>query len=92
MFPEEPVEVAPPIVTLLIALLSLATTVKVTVCDCEEVLSSIVESSALTEVIVGFWLSTFRIVTGRFTVAVFPAASLTVTVLALVWEPNEKSS
>ena len=92
MFPEEPLEVAPLRVTLSIALLSVATTVNVTVWLWDEVLSSTVESSALTELIVGFWLSIFWTVIGRFTVAVLPAASATVIVLALVWEPNEKSS
>ena len=92
MFPEEPLEVAPLRVTLSIALLSVATTVNVTVWLWDEVLSSTVESSALTELIVGFWLSIFWTVIGRFTVDVLPAASATVIVLALVWEPNEKSS
>ena len=53
---------------------------------------STVESSALTELIVGFWLSIFWTVIGRFTVAVLPAASATVIVLALVAEPKEKSA
>jgi hypothetical protein len=91
LFPEEPVEVAPPIVTLLIALLSAATTVNVTVWLWDEVLSSTVESSALTEEIVGFWLSIFNTVIGKLTEEVLPAASATVMVLALVLEPKAKS-
>ena len=53
MFPEEPPEVVPGKVTLLTETLSVTTAVNVTVCVCDEVLSSTLVSSALKLLIAG---------------------------------------
>jgi len=66
-----------------------ATTVKVTVCDCEDVVSEIVESLTVNELMEGAWVSVLVTVTLSCAVDRLPAASPTVAVTVSVVLPNE---
>ena len=69
-------------------LLSVATTVKVTVCDCEFVVNAIVSSDTVNELIDGSWSSSFVTVMIKLSLSVLPAASLTVAVKFCVTAPK----
>ena len=71
----------------MIATLSLATAVNVTVCVCDEVVKATEVSSALKLVIVGSILSDFVILIVSVAVELFPAASVNVTVNVSLWLP-----
>ena len=89
--PEGVWAVVPGTETVEIALLSVATTVKVTVCDWEEVLRSTLVSSALKLPIDGFWSSVLVTLTEIVWVALFPAASVAVAVKVSEVVPKLKS-
>ena len=84
----ELVWVAPVNEMLFIPTLSLTTVVKVTVWDWELVVNETLVSSALKLVIVGFWSSVLVILIVIVSVAVFPAASLTLNVKESVLDPK----
>ena len=73
-----------------IPLLSLALTVNVTVCDCDEVLRSTDVSFALKLLIIGLWSSLFLTTMLIVEVAVLPTPSVAVAVNVSVESPNEK--
>ena len=62
---------------------------KVTVCDCDEVVRDMVESFTVNELIDGACVSLFVTVTLSWAVARLPAASATVAVTVSVVDPNE---
>ena len=92
MEPETEPAVVPGRLTLLTATLSVATTVKVTVCVCDEVLSSTEVSSAEKLLIDGFWSSLLLMLIVTVSVTELLAVSVTVNVRVSLEEPKLKSS
>ena len=77
--------------TVLTAMLSVATQVKVRLPVCEDVLRSNVVELAVNELITGDWLSVLEMDTFNVSVVVLPAASPIVAVIVLVELPKLKS-
>ena len=86
--PDEDEKVVPGRLTVWTETLSVATTVKVTVCVLSDDLSSTDVSSALKLLIVGTWSSILLILIVIVSVAVFPAPSTTVAVSVSLWSPK----